>query len=207
MIRINLLPEERRRKEKTPLPRFLAMNAAVIICLLLGIWDAYTYVDINRKTEMLRTDKDALSKLQIQTADYNTMLAEEQKLSEWNKAALQIKETREFYWWEKIDEIWDIIYGARDVWITSLLANESAPAGYRGKASVSASISMNCLATGFSSERMTNFRLKLKSHQSLMETFNLKINEPPQFSVVAQPQAKEEFAVKFDIDMSRERKK
>lgn len=206
MIRINLLPEERRRKEKTPLPRFLAMNAAIIICLLLGTWDAYTYVDINRKTEMLRTDKDALSKLQIQTSDYNNMLAEEQKLNEWNNAAAQIKNTRQFYWWEKIDELWDVIYGARDVWITSMQAAESAPSSYRSKTPVSASISMNCLAAGFSSDRMTNFRIKLKSHQGLMETFNLKINEPPQFSVVAQPQTKEEFAIKFDIDMSRERK-
>ncbi len=207
MIRINLLPEERRRKEKTPLPRFLAMNAAIIICLLLGIWNVYMYVGIEKQTERLRTDKGNLADLQKQTLEYNKMLAEEQKLNEWNEAATQIKNTREFYWWEKIDELWDVIYGARDVWITSLQATEAAASGNRGKAQVSASISMGCYAAGISSERMTSFRVKLKGHQGLKETFNLGINEPPQFSVVAQPQYKEEFAVKFDIDLSREKKK
>ena len=53
---------------------------------------------------------------------------------------------------------------------------------------------------------MTSFRGKLKGHQGLKETFNLGINEPPQFTVVAQPQYKEEFAVKFDIDLAKEKK-
>lgn len=206
MIRINLLPEERRRKEKTPLPRFLAMNAAIIICLLMGIWNASMYVGIKQQTERLRTDKGNLVDLQKQTAEYNKMLAEEEKLNKWNEAAAQIKNTREFYWWEKIDELWDVIYGAHDVWITSLQATEAAPPSHRSKTPVSASISMGCFAAGMSSERMTSFRVKLKGHQGLRETFNLGINEPPQFSVVAQPQYKEEFAVKFDIDLSREKK-
>ena len=206
MIRINLLPEERRRKEKTPLPRFLAMNAAIIVCLLLGIWDAHTYVGINQQTDKLRTDKGNLADLQRQTLAYNNMLAEEQKLNKWNEAAEQIKNTREFYWWEKVDELWDVIYGARDIWITSFQAAETAPGSYHGKTPVSASISMGCFAVGMSSERMTSFRGKLKGHQGLKETFNLGINEPPQFTVVAQPQYKEEFAVKFDIDLSREKK-
>ena len=206
MIRINLLPEERRRKEKTPLPRFLAMNAAIIICLLLGIWNAYMYVGIKQQTDRLRTDKGSLADLQKQTSEYSKMQAEEQKLNEWNKAATQIKETREFYWWETIDDLWDVIYGARDVWITSLQAAETAPPSFRSKTPVSASISMGCFAAGMSSERMTSFRVKLKGHPGLKETFNLGINEPPQFSVVAQPLYKEEFAVKFDIDLSREKK-
>ena len=182
------------------------MNAAIIICLLLGIWNAFMYVGINQQTEKLRTDTGNLADLQKQTSEYTKMLADEQKLSEWNKAAAQIKNTREFYWWEKIDELWDVIYGARDVWITSLMASESAPPSSRGKAKVSASISMGCYAAGMSSERMTSFRVKLKGHQGLMETFDLGINEPPQFILVAQPQYKEEFAVKFDIDMSRGKK-
>ncbi|MEW6027503.1 MAG: hypothetical protein AB1599_09445, partial [Planctomycetota bacterium] len=147
-----------------------------------------------------------LADLQKKTADYNNLLAKEAKLNEWNKAALEIKNTREFYWWEKVDELWDVIYGARDVWITSFDASEGAAGGYRGKVPVSAGISINCYAAGFSSERMNSFRIKLKTHQGLMETFNLKINEPPQFTVVAQPQFKEEFAVKFDINMNRAKK-
>jgi len=205
MIRINLLPEERRRKEKTPLPRFLAMNAAIIICLLMGIWNGSMYLGIKQQTDKLRTDRGNLTDLQKQTSEYSKMQAKEQKLSEWNKAALQIKETREFYWWEKIDELWDVIYGAHDVWITSLVAAESAPSSARSK-KVSASISMGCYAAGMSSEKMTSFRGKLKGHQGLKETFNLGINEPPQFTVVAQPQYKEEFAVKFDIDLAKEKK-
>jgi|SRR3989339_1160127 len=207
MIRINLLPEERRRKEKTPLPRFLAMNAAIIICLLMGIWDGSMYVAIGQQKERLRTDTENLVDLQKQTSEYNNMLAKEQKLSEWNKSAEEIKKTREFYWWEKIDELWDVIYSARDIWITSLMASESAPSSNRGKTPVSASISMGCYAAGMSSDKMTNFRVKLKGHQGLKDTFDLGINEPPQFSVVAFPESKEEFAVKFDIDLSKKKNK
>jgi hypothetical protein len=205
MIRINILPEERRRKEKTPLPRFLAMNAAIIVCLLLGVWNVWMYFDIKGQSDILKSSKEELADLQKQTANYNKLLADEKKLAEWNSAATQIKNTREFYWWEKVDELWDVIYSAKDIWITSFNASETAPSSVRGKAQVSAAISMGCFATGMSSDRMTSFRMRLKSHPKLKETFNLGINDPPQFTVVAQPQFKEEFAVRFDIDMSRKK--
>jgi hypothetical protein len=208
MIRINLLPQERQRKERTPLPRFLAMNAAIIICALLLFWNAYLFMGIKRLKTEGEAKKENLSSMLKQVEPYDQMLVEEKNLSEWNKAAAEIKNTRSFLWWEKIDELWDIIHSARDIWITSLQALDGPPSSFRrsGDVKIEASISMNCLAAGASSERMTSFRITLKNHPGLRETFNFGLNEPPQFHVEAQPEYKEEFAVKFDIDLMRELK-
>jgi len=206
MIRINLLPPERQRKERTPLPRFLAMNASIIICALLLIWDVYQYMDIKPQTAEYETKKGDLESLLKQVKPYDQMLVEETKLNAWNKAATEIKNTRSFLWWEKIDELWDVIHDCRDIWITSLQAFDGPPPGRRADVKIEAAISMNCFAAGSSSDRMTNFRIKLKNHLGLKEIFNLGLNEPPQFQVIAQPEYKEGFAVKFDIDMARELK-
>ncbi|MDI6732396.1 MAG: hypothetical protein QME51_00345 [Planctomycetota bacterium] len=201
MIRIDLLPEERRHKERTPLPRFLAMNAAIIVCLLLIIWNVYIIADINRLEEREKADSTTLQRLQKETQGYDNMLKKERELSEWNKAMSQIMDTRAFFWWEKIDELWDVINNAGDIWIASLQALDSAPGGYRGGGKAESAISMNCFTAGISSERMTGFRIKLKNHEGLRKTFNLGLNEPPQFQVVAQPEYQEEFAVSFNIDL------
>jgi len=206
MIRINLLPPERQRKEKTPLPRFLAMNASIIICALLLIWDVYQYMGINPRATEYETKKGYLESLLKQVTPYDQMLVEETKLNGWNKAATDIKNTRSFLWWKKTDELWDVIHDSRDIWITTLQAFDGPPPGRRADVKIEASISMKCLAAGSSSDRMTNFRIKLKNHPGLKETFNLGLNEPPQFQVIAQPGYKEEFAVKFDIDLAKELK-
>jgi Tfp pilus assembly protein PilN len=208
MIRIDLLPLERQRKERTPLPRFLAMNAAIIICMLLLVWNIFLYRDISILQEKLAAIKKQLSNLLQQTEPYDRMLAEEKKLDSWNKAATEVKNTRSFFWWEKIDEIWDVIYNARDIWITSLEASSAAPSSSRAgatKTQIESSIKMNCFSAGASSEKMTSFRIKLKNHPGLKETFD-RLNEPPQFQVMPQPEYQEGFVVKFDIELSRELK-
>jgi Tfp pilus assembly protein PilN len=210
MIRIDLLPLERQRKERTPLPRFMAMNAAIIICMLLVVWNIFLYLDTGRLQEKLTGMKKQLANLLQQTEPYDRMIAEEKKLDAWNKSATEVKNTRSFLWWEKIDEIWDVIYDAKDIWITSLEASDmsaSSPSSRAGstKTQIESSIKINCLATGASSDKMTNFRIKLKNHSGLKETFD-RLNEPPQFQVIPQPDYQEGFAVKFDIELSRELK-
>lgn len=206
MIRINLLPPERQRKERTPLPRFLAMNAAIIICALLLIWNIYLYRGVKQQTIEYNTKKENLESLLKQVEPYDQMLIDETKLNEWNKAATEIKNTRSFLWWEKIDDLWNVIYSSHDIWITALQALDGPPPGRRADTKIEASITINCLAAGSSSDRMTSFRKELKNHPGLKETFNLGLNEPPQFQVIAQPEYKEEFAVKFDIDLAKELK-
>jgi len=205
MIRINLLPIEKRRKERTPLPRFIAMNAAIVACLLL----AFLVFQLYKKQGQLQTDladaKNMLNLLQEEVKPYDELLKEESSITAWISEADKIKNSRPFMWWEKVDELWDVVVNARDVWITSLQAQDTAQGGYKGKnrAAVTASISMNCLSAGSSPDKMTAFRKSLKSHMGLKETFNFGLNEPPQFLITSVPNTKEEFAVKFYIDLSR----
>ncbi|MFH1230157.1 MAG: hypothetical protein V1709_01530 [Planctomycetota bacterium] len=206
MICINLLPPERQRKERIPLPRFLAMNAAIIICALLLIWNVYQYRETKQQSAIYNTKKEDLESLLKKVELYDQMLVDETELNKWNKTAAEIKNTRSFLWWEKIDELWDVIHSSHDIWITSLQALDGPPPGRRADTKIEASISMNCLAAGSSSDRMTSFRIELKNHPGLKETFNLGLNEPPQFQVIAQPEYKEESAVKFDIDLAKELK-
>jgi len=211
MIKINLLPPERIRKERTPLPRFLAMIAATVICLLMIFWNVYLFTGNKQKEDELKIKQKDLNELLEKVKPYDQMLVEEKEISDWNNVAKQIKGTRTFFWWEAIDQVWDAIHSVRDVWITSLQALDGPPGSFKmvpGRdVKVEAAISMDCFAAGSSSERMTNFRITLKNHQRIREIFNLGLNEPPELTVVAQPESQEGFAMQFKIDLSREAKK
>ncbi|MFH1226664.1 MAG: hypothetical protein V1701_02020 [Planctomycetota bacterium] len=203
MITINLLPEDKRYKERTPLPRFLLLNAAIIILLLLVFWNAVLMAKLSGKDKVLDSEQDNLGKLQQQTIDFEKKAAEEKNLSEWKKAVDSVISTRPFSWYEAVDYLCDLISGSPTIWITSLRGEEGSGSKASAKGQVAYTLSIGCLSATDNVEKMTEFRIKLRHHPELGKIFDLGYDDALNLVKVAMPDYTEEFALKFDIELRK----
>ena len=204
MITINLLPEEKRYKERTPLPRFLLLNAAIITCGLLIVWNLVMWMSLRGKETSLKEEQKILVKLQEQTADFGKKVAEEQELSGWSKSVATVIETRPFVWWEAIDYLWDLIASSQTIWVTSLRGEEGSGTGSkRGSSPVGYVLSFGALSATDDVEKMNDFRIKLRHSPEIIKIFDLAFQERPNKIKQGMPDYKEEYALKFDIELQR----
>jgi len=166
MIQVNLLPEEMRRIEHTPLPRFiLILSGAVLVVLCCSAW---VYLHFNA----LSAVHDEEARLIEQVARQETRAKEADDLKKDIETLTSRRDTiqelsegrRE--WWVLIDELSDII--PYDMWITSLNCGGS-------------SISMGCYVDGDSGTRVAEVWRLFKLHP----TFGPKVASfpNPEFSV------------------------
>lgn len=204
MITINLLPEEKRYRERTPLPRFLLLNAAIIMLLLLLFWNGYMWMTFRDKEASLKIEREALAALQAKTTDFDKKVAEEQELSGWGKSVNDVIVTRPFVWWEAIDYLWDLVTGTQSIWVTSLRGEEGSGSGSKQSlAQVGYNMNFGALSATDDVEKMNDFRIKLRHSPELIKIFDLGFQEKPNKIKQAMPDYKEEYALKFDIELQR----
>lgn len=138
MIRINLLPEEYRRKAKTPLKLMLGVSAAVAVNTGLAAWGAWMYFGvearINSESSVLQTEMDGLSP---QVA-YHRSLESESRVHKSREATLAEITKSRVSWTRKLDELIDVINRGGDgqrhlIWLDDLNVTQNG-AGSRGGA-------------------------------------------------------------------------
>lgn len=123
MIKINLLPSEKRRPERTPLPRFLILIAGIAISLILLFLDIKTFTEIKNQRVKLNDERSTLNAAKQQTKEYNKIKKQYDKISKIEKS---IKTLNEKYtkaeWIKIIDELMNVMNhpASEKVWITSL---------------------------------------------------------------------------------------
>jgi len=208
MIKINLLPTEKRKAERTPLPRFLLIAstaAAFFILVFYNLWVLKMISDVVNDT---KNQTQILADLQPAVQKYDRLLAEETALK--NK----VKEiegliTRDVEYWRLVNALWDVIHANPRVWIDDfrILDARSAPGDLRrvdpeAKDAVAYGVSMRCHVAGEDVLEMTKFRKSLKEHPILQEILTL-INFNVTW-VVSEERAKdieETHFIDFDISM------
>jgi hypothetical protein len=206
MLQINLIPVERRRKEKTPLPRLFAILGSVAICITLLMLDIKIVLDTNNLKTILNDKSKELSNLQETLKDFPLLQERSKTLIVWKSAADEIKNSRPFKWWQAVDILLDILNDFPTIWISSF---QTADKGQMrdSKTPVEAMIKMDCLSLDGSTELMTKFRRRLKNTPELTQTiFSGGINEELSFDLIPLSEAKEEWAVKFLIELYRIKK-
>jgi len=109
MIRINLLPEEYRRKAKTPLKLMLGVSAAVAVNASLLAWGAWMFFGvearISTERSMLQTDMDGLTP---QVA-YHRSLESESRVHKSRENTLNEITKSRVSWTRKLDELIDVV--------------------------------------------------------------------------------------------------
>lgn len=143
MIRINLLPEEYRRKAKTPLKLMLAVSLMVAFNASLASWLAWMYFGVEARVAsekaVLQTDMDGLTP---QVA-YHRSLEGEARLHKHRESALnQITKSR-ISWTRKVDELVDVVNRGGDgqrhlVWLDDLNVTQETAAARGGAGSLKA---------------------------------------------------------------------
>lgn len=179
MIKINLLPTEKRKAERTPLPRFLLIAstaAAFFILLFYNLWVLKMISDVVDET---KRQNQVLADLQAGVAEHDRLLAQETELK--NK----VKEiegliSRDVEYWKLVNALWDVIHSNPRVWIDDfrILDARSAPGDLRrvnpeAKDAVAYGVSFRCHVAGDEVVEMTKFRKSLKDHPVLQEILTL----------------------------------
>jgi hypothetical protein len=208
MIRINLLPTEKRKAERTPLPRFLLIASTAAAFFILLFYNLFVLKMISDTTEEIKRQQQLLADLRPDVELHDKLLAEETQLK--NKV-LEIKSliNREVEYWRTVNALWDVIHNNPRVWIDDLriLDAKAAPGDLKrvdpdNKDAVAYGIAMRCHVAGDEVTEMTKFRKALKEHPILQETLTL-INFNVQWNVTDEKgQSNEEtHAIDFDISM------
>lgn len=119
MIRINLLPPERRKPERTPLPRFMLILIGA--GLATGIITYLVFLGIKITNEQSHGDQLAktLGDIKKATIDYKDVKAEEDGLNA-RKKAIEGLAKRPIYWSEIIDNLWSVINAQESMWVTEI---------------------------------------------------------------------------------------
>lgn len=125
MIRINLLPEEYRRKARTPLKVMAAVSAAVAANGLLIAWLGWLTLgvaaEVSSEKSVLQTESDGLAP-QVR---YHKDLDAEQKSYAARESTLANITRNRISWTRKLDELISVINSGSDgqrhhVWLSSL---------------------------------------------------------------------------------------
>jgi len=179
MIKINLLPTEKRKAERTPLPRFLLIAstaAAFFILLFYNLWILKLISD--EKNEIARQQGE-LQRLQPFVQEHDRLKAQETALQ--NKV-LEIESliNRDVEFWRTVNALWDVIHQNKRVWIDTfqILDARGAPGELRrgdpdNKEAVAYGVTMKCHVAGDEVTEMTKFRTTLKENPVLQETLTL----------------------------------
>jgi cell division protein FtsB len=179
MIRINLLPTEKRKAERTPLPRFLLIAstaAAFFILLFYNLWILKMISDVVDET---KRNRQTLADLQPKVQEYERLLAEETQLRTKVKE-IESLVNRDVEYWRMINALWDVIHANPRVWVDDfrILDSRSAPGDIKrvdpeNKEAVAYGVAMKCHVASEDVLEMTKFRKSLKEHPLLQEILTL----------------------------------
>lgn len=144
MIRINLLPDEYRKKARTPVKLLLGLVLAVAVNAGLATWWAFqafgVQAEIASETASLQTEVDGLNP---QVTYYNSLDGEAKQYKSRESTLANITTSR-ISWTKKLDELIDVVNrggnGQRHmVWLDDLQVSQSSDPKAKTPGSVKAS--------------------------------------------------------------------
>src|SRR5579883_2090061 len=179
MIKINLLPTEKRKAERTPLPRFLLIASTAAAFFILLFYNLWILKRISDKKDEIAMKEADLQRLQPFVQEHDKLLARQTDLQ--NKVReIESLINRDVEYWRTINALWDVIHQNPRVWIDDLriLDARAAPGELRRsdpdtKEAVAYGVSMRCHVAGEEVSEMTKFRKALKENLTLQENLTL----------------------------------
>jgi Tfp pilus assembly protein PilN len=143
MIHINLLPEEYRRKQRTPIKLMLAVSGVVAVNASLAAWWGWTAfgiaAEVQSEYSVLQTEMDGLSP---QVA-YHKALESESQVYKHRENTLAGITAKRISWTEKVDELIDVVNRGGDgqrhlIWLDDLNVTQEGDKRSNGGGSLKA---------------------------------------------------------------------
>ena len=179
MIRINLLPAEKRKTERTPLPRLTLIMATaaagtliVIYILIILMRIKSTGEEIVRINAELNSEimKKNLKEFDDLTKDVGDLKAKIQQIRD------LVDRKMKGPWWRAVNALWDVVNNHPRIWIDDLRALDERTvqgtvrsADPADKTAPPAGVTMRCHVSGDEVAEMTKFRMALKNNAVLKE--------------------------------------
>jgi hypothetical protein len=187
MIKINLLPVEKRKAERTPLPRFFLILTTAGVAAGLVLYIAYILLQIKQTEDLITEGNNELARLKPEVERYERLVTEhanvERKL---NEIRALVNRDVEQGWWRAVDALWNVINAHPKVWIDDFRAMDGRTSGGDIKRVDPQSsevppyaVNMRCHVAGSEVHEMTRFRKSLKDHpvlQEMLTTVNFNVD-------------------------------
>jgi len=178
MIKINLLPLEKRKTERTPLPRFFLILATAATAAVLVLWTAWAYLQVTLVERDIESKKKDVARLAPLVAEHDKL---QKRVDELKNKIREIDSvtTRDVDWWRAMSALWDVIHSSPKVWIDDLKVQGEGPAGQELRRVNPESkmnpgpmyvVTLKCHVGGMEVSEMTRFRNELKNNIILQET-------------------------------------
>jgi hypothetical protein len=208
MIKINLLPTEKRKAERTPLPRFLLIASTAAAFFILLFYNLFVLKLISDVKDETVRENNELTKLGPAVARHDKLLADEEAL----KAKVREIEgliNRDVEYWRTVNALWDVVHNNPRVWIDDvrILDARTAPNDLKrvdpdSKELVAYGVSMRCHVAGEEVTEMTKFRKALKENTILQETLTvINFNVGWHVADEREKAAEETHSIDFEISM------
>jgi Tfp pilus assembly protein PilN len=193
MLRINLLPNEFRQAERTPLGTFMLLVACTILSVSALCCTAFMYFGILKEAETKRDIAQEEHENLAPMAKYADDLEAEQR--EYKKRSEVIKEieTTRILWTRKLDQFLDVINSKDNlnrhwVWLSEMKV--------RMTGSKEPGVELKGFAAGDQYEQLSNFNEDLKNHELYPDDFVAISN--PTGSIVVNEKMNPAYAIEFD---------
>jgi Tfp pilus assembly protein PilN len=167
MIRVNLLPQEYRKSEATPLKQFFATVGAVVLAALAATVWAFIY--FGSLEPMIKERDDLKQRIADQKAGLDRVKKLDTRVKELKAQYNKIDEVAKnrVVWSRKIDELWEVVVNPKqpnryEVWLKGLACSLAAGGA---KAPVGGSIQFTGVSSGAQVSRMADFHEDLASSE------------------------------------------
>jgi len=159
MIEVNLLPQEYRRPERTPLPRFIVILVGVALVAGLGAFLMKKFMDVRYEKNRQQELNQRLDLLKQFVDKYNKLISQKREIEVRMSAIETIWQSR-LYWAVKLDQLADLVPGY--VGLRNLRLEEPRSLARTAAGLAGGTLSMSCISASENERRLANFRRILK---------------------------------------------
>ena len=206
MIKINLLPLDKRKTERTPLKGAGLMIADAAVFVVVAILVVISLIQIGNVNTEIEAKKKTLASLQGDVKRWEVLTAEVAALERDAKDLEQVTAMLPFEWSEIFDKIWDAADKPKRLWCDSWELADGKQMESKIKAldantpvkGAKYGIVLKCHVGGLDVKAMTAFRKELKEEPTLSKLFPI-INFDVQYAAMEQKEFAEKFSLDFEV--------
>lgn len=208
MIRINLLPVEKRKAERTPVPRFFMIVATAGAAAGIFFYVMYILLEINNVSNQIQDTQNEISALRPKVAEFERLTQQKTAaLAKLDQITSVLTRDIEIGYWRAANALWDVISSHHKVWIDDfrMMDARSAQGEYKriypdGKDTPPYGFTMKCHVAGAEVHEMTRFREALKAHPVLVYCMPV-INFNPDWKIDDEKEFAERYSISFSISL------